>query len=259
MKINYIAKKCWCGEVKTSSFYQGNWYGYGQSYYTKLGKCLTCNTIRTLYCSSKSDLEYSDTKIYDSLSLRQTNSLKTLINYLQPSNLIEIGCGNGILLNEIKKIKNIDVYGIDLNEKSVKSKIYKNIRIEYKKLGEVIETFDNFLALHVLEHIPDLKTFFKEMQTILNDGAVVYITSPNILSFNAKKNIARWGGLNPTQHTWHLSKKTFSMLAKYFLPNSEIKYLKTSWIWPSHYVPKQQIKSILFQGDQFEAIIKYKK
>lgn len=255
MEVSYIPEKCWCGSSETSIYFKGSWNNEVEAL---LGKCNSCGMIRTLKVDSVSILDYTEKGTYvKGLSLRHIKSLLTLNKFIKRGNLIDIGCSQGSIIDHIKKKHpDVNVYGIDLNQNAINNPVSADIRIEYKLLSDVTEKFDNIIALHVLEHIPDFGEFFSQIKRIAKPGAILYFALPNINSYNATHLIQSWGALNPTQHSWHFSKTSFRKLINQFLPESEILLLKTSWIWPFSW--KRFYRNILFEGDQIEFVIKLK-
>lgn len=253
MEVSYIPEKCWCGSSDFSIFFKGTW---NNEVIATLGKCNSCGMIRTIEADSASVLDYSEKGTYiEGLSLRHINSLITINKFIKKNNLIDIGCSRGSIIDEVRKRHpDINVYGIDLNKNAINNPVSPDIRIEYKNVSEVNERFDNILALHVLEHIPDFGDFFRQIQRIANPGAILYFAVPNINSYNATHFMHNWGALNPTQHSWQFSKDTFSKLLKHFLPDSKILLLKSSWIWPFSW--KRFYRNILFEGDQIEIVVR---
>jgi 2-polyprenyl-3-methyl-5-hydroxy-6-metoxy-1,4-benzoquinol methylase len=252
MKVDFIAKKCWCGNSKYKPDKIGTWYAreFGNIEY-KLGKCTECGTIRTVWSSSET-IEYNDSVIYNhELSLRQLNSIDTINCILKGDSLIDIGCSSGAVLNALKQSnENMTFYGIDYNEESVRRNVNKTIQLEYKDISEVAQKFDNVILLHTIEHIPDPVFFLNKIKLIMNPNAVCYISVPNINCYNAMRNIREWGALNPTQHSWHFSQKTLKRMILHTFGDVDILKEKTSWIFlPNRFTG---IWNYLPFGDQLE-------
>jgi 2-polyprenyl-3-methyl-5-hydroxy-6-metoxy-1,4-benzoquinol methylase len=108
--------------------------------------------------------------------------------------------------------------------------------------------------MHVIEHIPDLNSFFIKLMKLAKKDTIVYFSLPNIESYNYRRNKEVWGALNPMEHTWHFSKETFKKLIKHFLPDAELLCYKTSWVWKPRVVGF--LGNILIEGDQLEFVVK---
>lgn len=251
MITEFIPKTCWCGEIDYRVFAEDTHFDNTKFI---LGECKNCKTIRTIYSSAKEIVEYNETVVYSSgLGLRHRNSLTTIARNIQNGTLLDIGCSSGEIINEIlKKKKHIKVEGIDLNRNAIDNPVSKNISIEYMDIKDLKKKYNNIIALHVLEHIPDLAIFFNEVRRISEESVTYYFVSPNINSYSARHQLTRWGALNPNQHSWHFSKETFVAMLLHFLPECKVIVAKTSWVWPYKLF---FYRNILFQGDQVEVVL----
>jgi 2-polyprenyl-3-methyl-5-hydroxy-6-metoxy-1,4-benzoquinol methylase len=255
MIINYIVKKCWCNEVKTKEFFNGLWYANNKKFSTRLGRCIKCGTIRTLVANNDSQVEYDDTSIYSILSYRHNASLNTILKYIKTGTLLEVGCSTGLVLQEVKKHRSdINVLGIDLNQNALKNSVDSELDLRYLEIDELNSKFNNIISMHVIEHIPDLKSFFENIASLGERNTIIYFSLPNINSFNFLRAKNYWGALNPQEHTWHFSKKTFKKVVKNFLPNSKVLCCKTSWVWKPSLIGFLCNK--LIEGDQIEIVVK---
>ena len=110
-------------------------------------------------------IEYIKEKISNYFNKNQ--SLKGL-------KILDIGCGGGLISEPMANL-GADVTGIDASEKNIKiAKIHaqkNNIKINYinkspEQLME-IEKFDVILNLEIVEHVDDLKLYFKSCNQLL--------------------------------------------------------------------------------------------
>lgn len=99
---------------------------------------------------------------------------------IKSKKILEIGCGNGFFLQELKDngIKNI--YGIEPGKESVKkanAKIRNNIKVNILRRGVFLkESFDIILCFHTLDHIPDPNKFINIVYSLLKkEGKVFFI------------------------------------------------------------------------------------
>ena len=89
------------------------------------------------------------------------------------NNIIDIGCGQGYFLENLKVNKK-KYLGIDLSVEQIKVCQAKGLNAQAIALGEVKEKFDCATAIFdVLNYIPkgEIKTFLKEANHVLNQGA----------------------------------------------------------------------------------------
>ncbi|MCC0674218.1 glycosyltransferase [Clostridioides sp. ES-S-0145-01] len=111
-------------------------------------------------------------------------------------NILDIGCGTGASLNEIKnRYKNADVYGIDLNKEI--SRIAKNIckittgDIENVDLEYEEGFFDYIMLGDVFEDIKDSNKILKNIKKILKKDGFILFSISNIMYIDALKSIIK--------------------------------------------------------------------
>jgi cyclopropane fatty-acyl-phospholipid synthase-like methyltransferase len=88
-------------------------------------------------------------------------------------NIIDIGCGQGYFLENLK-INKKKYFGIDLSVEQIKVCQEKNLNSQAISLEDVKEKFDCATAIFdVLNYIPkeDLKVFINQTNIVLNQGA----------------------------------------------------------------------------------------
>ena len=83
--------------------------------------------------------------------------------------IIDIGCANGGLLEELKRLGYENVFGIDPSIKCVENVLKKNIKCEKGDIFKLPqkEKFDCVILSHVLEHIRNLAEIIIEIKKIL--------------------------------------------------------------------------------------------
>lgn len=97
------------------------------------------------------------------------------------SSIIDIGCGTGGILADVKLSFNRDLYceGTDFSEIAIKKAReigINDIVFSTKKLSELDKKFDLIILSHVLEHVMDWDSFLKELLKISNK--YIYINVP---------------------------------------------------------------------------------
>lgn len=245
MDLEINSEKCWCGSSITKLYKKVK---YNNNFY-ELHKCIECSTIRVKHNSS---INYTNDKYLSTpLSYRHKKSLETILEYIKEGSLLDIGCNNGIIMNEIIKIiPNLKVEGVEVNKKALDNLVVDKNIVHNCLIDELNKKYNNIILVHTLEHIPNLIDFFESLKKILYTEAIVYISVPNLYSFNAKFDLENWGALNPEEHIWFFSNKTITKLIKFVFPNSKVLCNKTSWVWPRKY----NVINKTFQGDQIEIV-----
>ena len=100
-------------------------------------------------------------------------------------NIIDIGCGQGYFLENLKVNKK-KYFGIDLSVEQIKVCQEKNLNAQAIALKDVKEKFDCATAIFdVLNYIPknELKQFIKETSFVLNDGAYFIFDVNSLFGF----------------------------------------------------------------------------
>jgi 2-polyprenyl-3-methyl-5-hydroxy-6-metoxy-1,4-benzoquinol methylase len=110
-----------------------------------------------------------------------------LIKLNKPLKHIDVGCGDGRLINELSLIfKKIKLIGLDYDKKAIdwakKFKISNNVKFYKKKISELKIKTDSISLIEVLEHIPitQVKNFLKTITNTLYSDGNLYITVPHI-------------------------------------------------------------------------------
>jgi 2-polyprenyl-6-hydroxyphenyl methylase/3-demethylubiquinone-9 3-methyltransferase len=133
-------------------------------------------------------------------------------------NALEVGCGGGILTEEIAKMGFITT-GIDPSQKSLdiamKHAKENNLKIVYKKgTGENLpfqtNSFDVVFCCDVLEHVRDLPKVISEISRILKNGGIfiydtfnrTYLSKVSIIKIFQEWK--RWAIMPPDLHVWEM-------------------------------------------------------
>jgi 2-polyprenyl-6-hydroxyphenyl methylase/3-demethylubiquinone-9 3-methyltransferase len=183
------------------------------------------NLIKTLYNPFRIDFAK---KKFDQLKI---NSEKI--------NVLEVGCGGGILSEEIAKLGFITT-GIDPSEQSLNIAIShakdNNLKIKYQKgTGENLpfqnSSFDVVFCCDVMEHVRDLPKVISEISRVLKPGGVFLYDTFN-RTFISKLTVIkilqewkRWAIMPSGLHVWEM-----------FIRPEEIKSLleQNELIWKEH-------------------------
>jgi SAM-dependent methyltransferase len=105
-------------------------------------------------------------------------------------NAIEIGSGKGGIV-DIMAEAGLNSVGLEFSHKSVKYARSQNINVINGYLDDLDEShnckYDAFISLNYIEHQPDIQSFINSLLRITTEGAVGYITAPNV-SYLLKTN-----------------------------------------------------------------------
>ena len=113
-------------------------------------------------------------------------NIKTKNNPLKSLNILDIGCGGGLLCEPMSRL-GADVTGIDASEKNIKvAKLHSNknkLKINYicsspEKLN-LNKKFDVILNMEVVEHVDDVNLFIKKSSEFLKKNGLMFIATLN--------------------------------------------------------------------------------
>jgi SAM-dependent methyltransferase len=126
--------------------------------------------------------------------------------------ILDVGCGNGALLNEMRKYGFKNLTGI---EPFLSGDVdYGNgVKIYKTELDKVRETFDLIIFHHSLEHMPDPQETFENIHRLLNKNGIALIRIPVAGSYAWRKYNTFWRGLDAPRHYFIFSGHAIKMLA----------------------------------------------
>ncbi len=131
-----------------------------------------------LYNDSYSKNVYNN---FGKKSYRYCVRLKQLLKLIKinpTDKVLEIGANNGDLTKEIMKYSS-NVIGVDLNIDAVKIANSDNILLmNAENLKFPDKYFNKIVSIHTIEHIPDIKKVFCEIDRVLGDNGEAVLFYP---------------------------------------------------------------------------------
>ncbi|MGL4877688.1 methyltransferase domain-containing protein [Paraclostridium dentum] len=136
-----------------------------------------------------------------SLSIRTESIDKIAIDKDREVNVLEVGCACGATLLKLKSVfKNVNLYGVDISEESIKIAKYidgveaKCIDVESEEFVLEDKKFDLIIALDVIEHLRDPWKTLKNFKKSLKDDGQLIISIPNVMHISIINNLiqGRW-------------------------------------------------------------------
>ena len=175
-------------------------------------------------------------KIYERIKgINIRNKVKIALDGKPQGRLLDIGCGVGDFLCQVKK-QNWEVVGI---EPSDDAKNIAESRLGFRPLSpsESISlqsgSFDVITLWHVLEHVDDLKFQTSEISRLLKPGGRLIIALPNYQSFDCQYFKEKWAAWDVPRHLNHFSPDTLRrmMVSVGFAPIDTKKL-----VWDAYYI-----------------------
>ena len=188
----------------------------------QLLKCTNCglvfsDDVSTKSCFEKAYIEMQDDEyLMEEASRRKTCRmvLKRIEKLKRRGKLLEIGCANGLFLDEAKK-SGWETYGIEPSKwaaNHAKQTLGLNVTqgtIEDAQYPE--RTFDAVVMLDVIEHLNSPKSALEKARSLLKNDGILYLSTPDISSVTSKLLKSKWWGINK-YHYFCFSRKTLTDL-----------------------------------------------
>ena len=175
-------------------------------------------------------IKYLKENIIEHFKLKQTNSpLKGL-------NILDIGCGGGLLSEPITRL-GAKVTAIDASKKNIQvAKFHakkNNLKINYlcsspEKL-DLNKKFDVVLNMEIVEHVEDLNFFIKKSSNLLKKNGLMFIATLNktfksyMFAIIGAEYVLRW--LPIGTHDWEKFIKPDNLVSLAINSNLKLKKL----------------------------------
>lgn len=134
----------------------------------------------------------------------------------EQSRVLDVGCGNGYFLYEIRTVTGCQAYGIDISKTAAKT-ARENYGIDVFT-GTILESpspdnfFDVITAWAFLEHVNNPSEVLLKMSRLLKNDGLCIISIPNYESLNAKLFKDKWYHLDCPRHLYIYTTKTIAGL-----------------------------------------------
>jgi 2-polyprenyl-3-methyl-5-hydroxy-6-metoxy-1,4-benzoquinol methylase len=123
---------------------------------------------------------------------------KMLQPYLKRGmHILDFGCGQGAFCQRLVDHGMI-VDACDINTEQIKAKVNKKITLDLNKeisMDFFSDKYDVLIALEILEHLQNPWKYLKDCLTLLQDGGIIVLSTPNISSFVSRLRFFMRGSL----------------------------------------------------------------
>lgn len=134
--------------------------------------------------------------------------------FSKPGEVLEIGCGSGVMVNEWRK-NGWNVLGIERTEEIA---AYAQKRYNLDVISTGIEflpaekCFDAIVLFQVLEHLPNPTVVLSACAKRLKPKGAIFLGIPNLDSWQARFGGALWLHLDPPRHLFHFTPQSIERL-----------------------------------------------
>ncbi len=164
-------------------------------------------------------------------------SLDELLGHADPASLLDVGCGEGVLVHQwAQRLADRRVVGIDLEEESIQAGWTQHTaaNLEYRVMrAENLPFADNEFgvacAIEVLEHVPDPEHTLAEMARCAERHLLVSVPREPLWRMLNMARGAYWSALGNTPgHLNHWSRRSFvALLSRY----GEVVEVRSPFPW----------------------------
>jgi len=129
---------------------------------------------------------------------------------LEGKKVLEVGCGCGEYLSVMQRC-GVDAYGLEFSEESVKQCVNSGLKVSRGFIQNTTDklnnaSFDAFLMLSFLEHLPDPNAILQGIGTNLADSGIGLVEVPNFDMILQKNLFSEFIG----DHLFYFTKDTLS-------------------------------------------------
>ena len=165
---------------------------------------------------------------------------------------LDIGCGNGSVLQSMKEAYGVEGTGIDLSASSVEFCRKRGFRAFACRFEEYTpgpgEAYDLVHSSHLIEHVESPFSYLSKTWELLKPGGLSVFITPNVATWEARRLGRHWGGLHAPRHWTLLDAGSALKLAR----RVGFEHLETSfstngtfWTWSFHSLLRGRIPSRL--------------
>jgi 2-polyprenyl-3-methyl-5-hydroxy-6-metoxy-1,4-benzoquinol methylase len=148
------------------------------------------------------------------LHVYRTEGCKTLPTYIPGGRLLDVGCGAGRYLSEMRDL-GWSVKGVESDPVAARQATQRGLDIFCGTLHDARlqdDSFDVVVLTQVIEHLPNPVETLKECTRILKSKGHVVIVTPNSSSLTHRLFGRNWRGLEPPRHLHIFSPPSISRL-----------------------------------------------
>ena len=126
----------------------------------------------------------------------------------EQTKVLDLGCGNGDILSALKKTKNINGLGVEIEEKNIEECLLKNINVIEQNIDDGLVNFsnDSFDVVILSQTIQVLKNPNTALEEITRIGKTCIVTIPNFGHWRSRLSLLVGGRMpvtKPLPESWY--------------------------------------------------------
>ncbi len=129
--------------------------------------------------------------------------------------LLDLGCGTGGLLRELRRDGKWYGVGVDVNEHALDIARRQGIEVQCGELADLrlpAASFDVVTLWEVIEHLPDPVGALSEIHRLLKPSGLILMSTPNSSSWQARVWQGNWAGWDMPRHLQVFTEATLRQL-----------------------------------------------
>jgi SAM-dependent methyltransferase len=227
---------CFCGSRRYHEVMSGVWLrgGHEQGISFTVAECDACRLARTLPVPDASRYERSQSCWSGSATRRDSWSeriAEELAGKASGRRMLDVGCNTGNLV-EAAASKGFDAEGIDLDPSAIREGQRLGRRISAAAIEDLDGPYDVVVMNHVLEHVPDLRSFVGHAGRLLAPAGILAIRVPHYKGLIPRLMGDHWFAWAPDEHVWHFSRETLERIVRESAPLRPVEIVARGAIEP---------------------------
>ena len=129
---------------------------------------------------------------------------------------LDVGCSAGFVVKAALEV-GFDAHGVDIEAAAIDYG-RQSLGLSHLACGVLDEQrypdahFNIITVYDVIEHVPDLNAFVRELARLLAPGGVIEIGTPDIGHWRVPRRLQDWHELKPSEHLYYFDRATLSQL-----------------------------------------------
>ena len=178
----------------------------------------------------------------DARAIARLRAYTKLVTSEPPYRILDIGCGDGTILNQWSKAFDapVETHGVEMNAGAAKIAAAQGHHVMQKRIEECelpAASYDFVFSFHVVEHVEDPAAFMRAIHGAMKPEGWLLIETPNVDTPDFRLFGRHWGAYHFPRHFNLYDAKTFGALAeKAGFEVVRVSYMPSAvfWIWTMH-------------------------